>query len=142
MWASLAGGGVLLVAGAVAAGYFLWPTSKSDEELIDAAGRDLVVALVARDFPTMERLTCKEKLAWVAEVRSNAETETADSEAKPPEVSVADIKLSGDTATAQLTVREYVLRPDGGGFADEPLTSTKEIPFKKEDGDWKVCPSE
>ncbi|MBF6193164.1 hypothetical protein U3653_15645 [Nocardia sp. CDC186] len=133
---------VLVIAGAVIAGFFLTTRGKgplaSDEKRIELAIRDFYETLDTRGFRAAAEQACvRERAAF------EAMTESEKREFDSTSVSVTidridDIVVTGDTATAKVSGKLTVAVP---GEQPDTETSTTEH-LKKEDGKWKVCSQE
>ncbi|WP_435829010.1 Rv0361 family membrane protein [Nocardia beijingensis] len=133
---------VLVIAGAVIAGFFLTTQGKgplaSDEKKIELAIRDFYETLDRRGFRAAAEQACfRERAAF--EAMTESEKKEFDSTSISVTIDrIEDIVVTGDTATAKVDGKLTVTVP---GQQPDTETSTTEH-LKKEDGKWKVCSPE
>jgi hypothetical protein len=137
---ALAGVVVLVVAAAVGFYVFIY---NSDEHQINAVTQDFVKTYNNGDGDGMAKLLCSQALGTpkgtsgfllgVAGVAMSSELQKQLDELGAISMSVSDIHVTGDRATASVTTA-YSKAP-----ADK---QTETDPYVKENGSWKVCPAD
>jgi hypothetical protein len=118
-------GAVLLVAGGVVA-YLLVARANSDEAKIQRLVQDFAVAIDYADQEKVLSLLCTEEADRIREDDDFHPRDTAGPapEDATAEVTISDLRVTGDTASARIT---------------RPSRPAATLHFTKEGGEWKVC---